>query len=367
METILVFILTASYVLLFLYLTMGVLRAKRVQGLPAKPSVSIIVPLHNEEEFAARTLESLAAQQYEGEWEVICVNDRSSDRTPQILNEFCKANPRFKVLHVPMDLPTLPSPKKRALEFGFLKAQYDVLLTMDADCTPSPTWLASMAGRFQGKIAVVQGAKQNTGPATLLHAYQKLDTLGFTLIEAAGFSLGNPMVASAASLAYKKDLFYKVGGFTDLMQFTSGDDDMLVHKMIREDVEICYNLDPNAVIKTEPVNTWKALLNQRARWASNGTNYSNIGYILYLTLIYCFYLWLIIGPIFVLTDLVEPSHWIGPLLAKIIIDAIFLSVGGYRLKLLRFVAWLPLIEVVQIPLIAIAVPLGSFFKKFHWR
>ncbi len=48
LETILVFILTASYVLLFLYLTMGVLRAKRVQGVPAKPSVSIIVPLHNE-------------------------------------------------------------------------------------------------------------------------------------------------------------------------------------------------------------------------------------------------------------------------------------------------------------------------------
>lgn len=367
METVLVGILSASYVLLFLYLTGGILRARKLTGPPAKPSVTVVVPLHNEESCALRTLEALARQDYQGLWEVICVNDRSTDSTPKILEQFCKNNSRFRALHVPMDSPILPSPKKRALEFGFLEAKYDVLMTMDADCTPSVSWLSSMAGRFQGNISVVQGAKQNTGPSSLLYAYQKLDTLGFTLIEAAGFSLGNPMVASAAALAYRKDLFFKVGGFSDLMQFTSGDDDMLVHKMVREDIEICYNLDPLAVIKTEPVHSWKALLNQRARWASNGTNYSNLGYVFFLTLIYCFYLWLLLGPLLIGFDIISYSLWLYPFIAKGIIDALFLSIGGFRLGLLRFVAWLPLIEAVQIPLIAIAVPLGAFFKKFRWH
>lgn len=367
MELILVGILAALYVLMFLYFTIGVLRAKRPPESLSRPSVTVVVPLHNEESCALRTLIALNIQEYQGDWEVICVNDRSTDRTPEILEAFCQNHPRFQVVHVPMDAPALPSPKKRALEYGFALARYDVLMTMDADCTPSQSWLSSMAGRFQGNIAIVQGAKRNNGGNTPLFAYQKLDTLGFTLIEAAGFSQGKPMVASAAALAYRKDLFFKVGGFSDLMQYTSGDDDMLVHKMIQEPVEFCYNLDPAAVVETEPVYTWKGLLNQRARWASNGTNYSNPLYVLFLTLIYSFYVWLCLSPLLVLAGFVDMHLWLIPLAAKCAVDLLFLAVGGYRLKLLHLVLWLPLVELVQIPLITVAVPMGSFFKTFKWK
>ena len=367
MEVILVGTLATLYVLLFLYFTIGVLRARTPHGIPARPSVSVVVPLHNEEVCALRTLEALEAQRYVGEWEVICVNDRSTDRTAEIISAFAATHPRFRVLHVPMDSPPLPSPKKRALETGFAEARFDVLMTMDADCTPSPHWLASMAGRFQGNIAIVQGPKKNGGGMSPLFAYQQLDTLGFTLIEAAGFSNGKPMLASAAALAYRKDIFYKAGGFSDLMQYMSGDDDMLVHKMIREPIGFCYNMDPQAVVETEPVYSWKALLNQRARWASNGTNYSNPFYVLFLTLIYCFYAWLFLGPVFVALDIAPWKLWVLPFLAKCCIDYVFLFVGGVRLGLPQLVVWLPLVEAIQIPLIAIAVPLGSFFKKFRWR
>ena len=367
MEIILVSVLSALYAALFLYFLVGILRAKRSTPNPNLPRVTVVVPLHNEETCVLRTLAALEAQDYTGTWEVICVNDRSTDRTPELLTEFAKTHPRFQVLHVPMDAPPLPSPKKRALEVGFAQSRYEILATMDADCTPAVGWLTSMASRFQGNIAIVQGPKRNNGSHSLLHSYQKLDTLGFTLIECAGFSNGRPMVASAAALAYKKDLFYEVGGFSDLMQYTSGDDDMLVHKMVQQNVGFCYNMDPEAVIETEPVNSWRSLLNQRARWASNGTNYSNPFYVLFLTLIYCFYLWLFLGPLFVLVDRADLIVWLIPLGVKTIVDLAFLSVGGYRLKLLRLVAWLPLVELVQIPLIAVAVPLGAIFKKFKWK
>lgn len=367
MEQLLVGSLAALYVSMFLYFTMGILRARRTPKPLAEPSVSVVVPLHNEETCALRTLQALEVQEYQGDWEVICVNDRSTDRTSEILEDYCRNRPRFRVLHVPMDAPPLASPKKRALETGFAVAKFEVLAIMDADCIPSPQWLRSMAGCFQGKIAIVQGGKKNLGNSGLLHAYQKLDTLGFTLIECAGFSMGKPMLASAAAMAYRKDLFYKVGGFSDLMQYTSGDDDMLVHKMVREPVDFCYNLDPGAIIETEPVNTWKALLNQRARWASNGTNYSNPCYVLFLALIYSLYVWLTVGPVLALLGFVEWELWWMPLLAKVAVDTLFLSIGGFRLGLLRLVAWLPVVEMVQIPLIALSVPLGAFFKKFKWK
>ena len=89
--------------------------------------------MRNEEEFAERTLEALALQDYAGEWEVICVDDRSTDRTKEILEKFAATHPRFRVLSLPQDLPQIASPKKRALESAFKIAKNEVLLTMDAD------------------------------------------------------------------------------------------------------------------------------------------------------------------------------------------------------------------------------------------
>ena len=67
--------LTALYALLFLFFIIGLVRTHRYKGPKATPSVSVVVPMRNEEEFAQRTLEALAEQDYTGEWEVICVND----------------------------------------------------------------------------------------------------------------------------------------------------------------------------------------------------------------------------------------------------------------------------------------------------
>ena len=111
--------LTALYVSLFLFFIIGLLKTHRYKGPKATPSVSVVVPMRNEEEFAQRTLEALAVQDYVGEWEVICVDDRSTDSTREILEKFAATHPRFRVLSLPQDLPQIASPKKRALESAF--------------------------------------------------------------------------------------------------------------------------------------------------------------------------------------------------------------------------------------------------------
>lgn len=323
--------------------------------------------MRNEEEFAERTLNALAVQDYIGEWEVICVNDRSTDSTQEILEKFAANHPRFRVLNLSQDLPAIASPKKRALESAFKIAKYDVLLTMDADCTPRKSWITAMAGRFVDGISIVQGPKQNYGTRTMPHLYQKLETLGYTAMEAAGFSLGHPMVASAACLAYKKELFFQVGGFGDLINLSSGDDDMLIHKMMKvPGTKVCYNLDPDAVIETAPVHTWKQLFNQRSRWSSNGTSYENKAYILLLTLIYTFYIWMFASP-WCVAFLDCPWQWCAyPILAKFAVDFIFLSIAAAKLHAKRqMLAFLPT-ELIQIPMIVFAVPAG-ITGMFRWK
>ena len=359
--------LTALYALLFLFFIVGLLKTHRYKGPKATPSVSVVIPMRNEEEFAERTLEAVAAQDYVGEWEVICVDDRSTDRTREILEKFAATHPRFRVLSLPQDLPQIASPKKRALESAFKIAKNEVLLTMDADCIPRKSWITAMAGRFVDGICIVQGPKQNNGSRSMPHLYQKLETLGYTAMEAAGFSLGRPIVASAACLAYKKDLFFKVGGFGDLINLSSGDDDMLIHKMMKiPGTKVCYNLDKDAVIETAPVHTWKQLFNQRARWSSNGTNYESKSYILLLTLIYTYYIWMFVSP-WCAIFLDFPWQWcVFSILPKIVVDFVFLSIASWKLKSKRrMLAFLP-VEFIQIPMIVFCVPAG-ISGMFRWK
>jgi cellulose synthase/poly-beta-1,6-N-acetylglucosamine synthase-like glycosyltransferase len=271
------------------------------------------------------------------------------------------------VLSLPQDLPKIASPKKRALESAFKIAKNEVLLTMDADCIPRKSWITTMAGRFVDDISIVQGPKQNNGTRSMPHLFQKLETLGYTGMEAAGFSLGRPIVASAACLAYKKELFFKVGGFGDLINLSSGDDDMLIHKMMKiPGTKVCYNLDKDAVIETAPVHTWKQLFNQRARWSSNGTNYESKAYVLMLTLIYAYYIWMFISPWCVLF-LDFPWQWcVFSILPKFIVDFVFLSIASWKLKSKRrMLAFLP-VELIQIPMIVFAVPAG-ITGMFRWK
>lgn len=368
MSVFILIVISGLYALLILFFSVGILKTKKRSVVKTSPlSVSVVVPMRNEEEFLPRTLKALAEQDFEGDWEVILVNDRSTDATPEIIEDFCKKNNLFRCLHLDHSLPDVEGPKKRALEFGFKEAKYEVLLIMDADCMPSKTWVSSMLDCFDENIQIVQGAKKNTGTASILHRVQQLETLGFTAIEAAGYTLGVPMLASAASLAYRKDLFFKVNGFEDLMGYSSGDDDMLIHKMIQEEgVGYCYNLDPNAIMKTAPVDSWKALFYQRARWSSNGAKYQNPFYVLLLSLIYSFFVWLFISPWLALF-FKFPWQWFwAPFLMKCMLDFIFLGIAAFKLEQKKLLFSLPLVEFIQVPMIVLSVPFG-WLGLFKWK
>jgi cellulose synthase/poly-beta-1,6-N-acetylglucosamine synthase-like glycosyltransferase len=360
-------LLALTYALMMAYFCFGAfkLKDKRRVDLPLK-TVSVIVPLHNEEEHAQRTLELLDAQVFQSDWEIICVDDRSTDQTPQILANFCKDNPRFRVITIPLNAPEIPSPKKRALAEGFKHAKMEILMTMDADCRPPAHWMQSMAQNFHGDIAIVQGPKRIFGSNKLIHNFQKLDTLGFTLIEGAGFSLKNPLVASAAALAYKKSVFEAVNGFDGLMEYASGDDDMLVHKMVALNTDYCYNLDAKAQVETAPVDSWVQLLNQRARWSSNGANYDNKFYVAFLVSIYLFICWIFFSPLIVILFSLSWFYFLVPLFVKGIFDFTFLKLGAKKLESEDLLRHFPAVLLIQIPLIVLAVPAGQL-KLFKWK
>ncbi len=345
----------------------GNARAQTTGDTSPLPRISVIVPLRNEERHALQTLRALACQNYAGWWEIICVNDRSTDATPTILSEFLQQNSRFSQVSIGLDEPEVTSGKKRALARGFAQAQGDILMTTDADCLPPPNWMSSMARAFAPGVDIVQGPKRIVGPAGLLTQYQETEIFALVSIEAASFAMGRPVLASAPSLAYRKDLYEKVGGFEGLNDYVSGDDDLLVHKMMTQPgVRVGYNLDPDASVVTTPVYTWKELLQQRARWASNGAHYDQKGFVALLSCIYAFYWWLLLSPFLAYKGLVPWKAFVIPMALKIGLNCFFLKQTSGLLrqeKAFRHAWWA---EILHIPIVLAAVIMGHF-GWYRWK
>jgi cellulose synthase/poly-beta-1,6-N-acetylglucosamine synthase-like glycosyltransferase len=351
-----------------LYLWVGLLKKNKPQKLALEPLpfVSIVVPMRNEEAFIKNTLNAINAQKYRGQWEAIIVNDRSCDKSPEIVQNFCETHANFSIIDIPQNSPQIASPKKRALNAGFLAAKGEFLLIADADCNPPENWLCSMATCFANGASVVQGSKANNGSKSFLHAYQKLETLGFTLIEAAGYNRNKPLVASAASLGYSKELFFKCGGFEGLYNLASGDDDMLIHRMAKiKGTKFAYNWDTSAIMPTAPVDSWAALLQQRARWGSNGAKYESKAYSIFLFCIYALFVWLFVSPWLIFAGM-PVCYALIPFLIKIASDFMLLFTGALRLKSLKLLWCFLLVELIQVPLFTIAVPMG-ILGLYKWK
>jgi glycosyltransferase involved in cell wall biosynthesis len=100
------------------------------------PGVTIIVAARNEETHVAAAVKSLLAQDYD-DFEVLVVNDRSTDHTGAILHELAKREGRLTVVDV-TDLPAGWLGKNHALHLGSQKARGDLLLFADADVSMTP-------------------------------------------------------------------------------------------------------------------------------------------------------------------------------------------------------------------------------------
>ena len=100
-----------------------------------KPFISIVVPAYNEEYALPATLAALKAQRYDGEFEIIVVNNASTDSTPLIAeNAGCRVvnQPRKGYVH--------------ALSAGFTAARGEIIASTDADTLVKPDWIQRMAG-----------------------------------------------------------------------------------------------------------------------------------------------------------------------------------------------------------------------------
>ena len=281
----LAFFICLLYGFLVLYLSKGIDRLKDLENEQHKSetSFSILVPFRNEELNLPELLESIIALDYPtAQYELILINDASSDASVSIVDQFKTKHPTLNVALINNN-ELSGSPKKDAIHKAIGLASYDWIITTDADCVVPETWL-----RAFDSMITQQSPKMIVAPVSylpksgFLHKFQLLDFLSLQGITMGSFGMkdkkfGHPFLCNGANLCYTKESFKAVDGFTGNQHIPSGDDVFLLEKMFKkfpEDIQFIKSKE--AIVLTSSKDSIKGLVQQRVRWAAKTTAYDSM-------------------------------------------------------------------------------------------
>jgi cellulose synthase/poly-beta-1,6-N-acetylglucosamine synthase-like glycosyltransferase len=361
-------VLSGYYLLVILFFHKGFSRLGPGSG-QSLSTFSIIIAARNEEARIGRCLNSVLLQDYPGDkYEVIVVNDRSTDKTGAMVGSFLPRRKNLRLINV-TECPEGVSPKKNALAQGIREAAGEIILFTDADCIVPRTWVRTVNGHFAPGIAAVAGLTTYFKPASmpaLFWGIQAMDFFSHSVVSAAAMGAGLPINTNANNFAVRRDLFHRLEGFKKVADIVSGDDDLILQALAREkDAKAEYAPEKGAAVETEPTPTLRGIWEQRKRWSSK-TVYYNLKQALMLSGVFIYYFIILAG---IFLSLFKPQifPWIaGGFLFKTALD-FTLAFRGMQMfgktDLLRY--FLPM-ALLHIPFIVFACLFGVF-GKFAWK
>jgi len=233
--------------------------------------VSVIICAQNENSNLQRLLPKILDQSYP-EYEVIVVDDGSTDDTRYTLQDFQQRFPRLRSIELSEQVKNKQG-KKFALMMGIKGAKYDRLLLTDADCEPSSNrWIELMQDRFSEKKTIVLGYSPYRRRLSFLNSLIRYETL-ITATNYLSFALANiPYMGVGRNLAYDKKLFFESKGFSSHIHIMSGDDDLFINKVANA-VNTAIEIHPDSFIWSEPKKTPGEFFRQKMRHMSVGRYY----------------------------------------------------------------------------------------------
>lgn len=365
-----IFILTiaALHLLVILFFIGGLLRKSETNKNAVKYFVSVVISARNEAENIESCLLSILDQSYPHDlFEIILVNDRSSDDTGELARKLDTTEKRITVI----DVETLPPgihPKKHAITLGVSSSKGEIIIETDADVLVERYWIEKTIERFLPDVGMVVGSSTiRVKKKTLLENLQAVDFL--MLVASAQGALGNgiPMGATGQNLAYRKKVFEEVGGLElDSRRYVSNDM-LFLTKVSHSGWEIVGNMSKETIVSTLAVEGWKGLISQRTRWASNAY-WKDINFLLLLMLTVNYFINLFVAAGIVIL-VIAPSYSFPVFLLivyKLIIEAFFLYVASKQLNridlFVKFIPWF----IAVTPYVIIVGILGGI-GIFSWK
>lgn len=238
--------------------------------------ISIIICAHNEQANLQKNLPYILNQLYEHQgasnFEVLIVNDNSSDDSIYLLRDLVKNNPHLNILNLTQESRNMKG-KKFPLSMGIKQAKYEHLLLTDADCEPnSKYWLRDMVQPFYDNKDIVIGYAPYTKEKTSLNRNIRFETF-YAALQYLSLAISKiPYMGVGRNLAYKKSLFNDNKGFSKHYQLLSGDDDLFINAVAnRRNTAVV--LSPETFMFSDAKNSKAAWKFQKKRHLTTGRYY----------------------------------------------------------------------------------------------
>ena len=335
--------------------------AKKIPGIAEQePLLSVIIPVRNESKGILQLLTDLRSQSYKN-FEVIVVDDNSTDNTMEIVLAFIHQDPRFAMVK------SLGDGKKMALTKGIHVSNGEIMVMTDGDCRVNTNWLKTSVEFFQqASTMMVFGGVKIEGSTffSIVQAHEFLSLIGTA---AATLSLGYPSFCNGANLAFRKAVFFEVGGYANNFHIPSGDDEFLMRKVFqRYPNGIRFMSDPDAIVKTAALASLKEFVHQRIRWAGKWRHTLSFGNVALAIFVFYFQLSVIGLPIAIGMGWIDPIIALSLWLPKVFIEGVLLKkVGDFLGISWRWDAFF-FLQLIY-PFYAVTIGLISTFSGFEWK
>jgi cellulose synthase/poly-beta-1,6-N-acetylglucosamine synthase-like glycosyltransferase len=233
------------------------------------PTATVIVAARNEEENILRCLMSLDGIIYEyNKLEIILVDDKSTDDTDKIIDEFIAGKPKFKKIITKKEIGMLKG-KTNALANALEIAKGEIILTTDADCEVNPLWVKTIASYYHGNVGAVNG--YTTQLATNgFSGMQAIDFVYLLIVASGTINLNKPISCIGNNMSYRKSAYSEAGGYENLPFSVTEDSNLLLAIYNLKKYKLLYPLDKDALMTSVPCQDFKSLLGQKKRWATGG-------------------------------------------------------------------------------------------------
>ena len=234
------------------------------------PKVSILIPAHNEEKVIGDTVDAMLALDYPREnLDILVINDGSTDRTEEILNQRSTRDSRLRVFNVPKGEGG--KGKSRALNLGLKQTDAQFIAVYDADNTPDPSALKylmaqlildSSLGAVLGKFRTVNKSRN------LLTRFINIETLSFqSILQAGRWKLFKVATLPGTNLVIRRELLDTLDGWDE--EAITEDSELSI-RIYKEGFRIKFI--PYSITYEQEPEEWGVWIKQRTRWV-RGNNY----------------------------------------------------------------------------------------------
>ncbi|MCG8607886.1 glycosyltransferase [bacterium] len=264
--------LALVYALLTLYIYVGTLRLN-YQRTTKLPHISILVAVKNEDQTLRECISSLLRLDYPSEkLEVLLINDRSTDRTPRIIDEFLHKSKLIRRIDVAYSIPGL-SGKANAIAQGMEHCVGDLILITDGDCRVPQSWAKVHASYYEHDVGLVGGftlLDERHDATSLFGKVQSLDWAYLLSIGSGAIGMQTPLSVLGNNFSFRRQAYEEVGGYRN-MDFTIIEDFALMKTLLQKTSwKVRYPIDAEMLVYSHPMSGLREFYHQRKRWSAGG-------------------------------------------------------------------------------------------------